>query len=146
MSLVMDPPAHPALAAADQLDQALDALATANLWSLSNAELLELRGRLQQVNDRLAGHRHQATGEISARDATVAAHQVQTTSWLTNALRLHPGEAAREVRLGTALRTDLPATAAALAAGTVGVAAAEVIAGTDRALAATATAAQRREA
>src|SRR5262245_32374412 len=139
MSLVMDPPAHPALAALAGVEAAVAELGQANLWSLSNAELLELRTRMQRVNDRLAGHRLGATGEISARGVTVEAHQVQTTSWLTNALRLHPGEAAREVRLGSALRSDLPATAAALADGTVGVGAAEVIAATDRALSATAT-------
>ena len=66
MSQIGPPPAHPALAALAALDAAAGEFGEANLWSLSDAELLELRAGMEQVRSRLDAARPAATGEISA--------------------------------------------------------------------------------
>jgi hypothetical protein len=146
MTEVLDPPETAALAVLAELDDVLDKVASLGLWSLGDGELLEHRRLLGQAGDRLTAAVLAATGEISVRGATSSVAAVSTHTWLREALGLHPGAAAREVRLAVALRTELPATRAAMAAGRLGPDAAEVIADTDRALARTATAAERADA
>lgn len=68
MSQVADPPAvHPALAAVTVLDASVDDLQTANLWSLSDAELLHLRREVDRVAARLDAVALDATREIDGR-------------------------------------------------------------------------------
>src|ERR1700709_2492614 len=138
MSLTTLPPrTHPVLAALRALNDDLDELAAANLWSLSDSEALAVRVQLEALASRLTSAKWQSTRDIDVRGAAVAAGATSMTAWLVNVLRQHPGDAAREVRLAAQM-TDitLPATSASLAAGEITPAAAGAIADTDRALAA----------
>jgi hypothetical protein len=147
MSLTTVPPRmHPAMGAVRVIAQGLTTLQEADLWSLSDSEALQLRAEIETLTSRLAGSRLRATREVDVRGAAVGAAATSTTAWLVGAMRMHPGDAHREVRLARALTDHLPATATALADGTITQAAAALIADTDRQLAATATAAERSDA
>lgn len=145
-STTMPPHWAPARAALQQVADGLTALGEANLWALTDAELLSVRGEVERLSSRLTAARLRSTREIDARGAAVAVGATSTVDWLMTAQRLHPGDAKREVELAAAVSDCLPATASALATGTITPAAAKVIADTDRALAKTASAAQRAEA
>ncbi|MDQ1669524.1 MAG: hypothetical protein QOE40_1585 [Actinomycetota bacterium] len=147
MSTTTPPPrGHPVLGALQTVAVGLDELADANLWSLSDAEMLDVRMQLQGLSSRLTSATLRATRELDVRDAAVSVGAATLVAWLVNVLRVHPGEAGREVRLAAALDHRLPATAAALADGHITSAAVTVIADTDRALATTATAVERAQA
>ena len=105
------------------------------------------RVELERLASRLyAGSGLRATREVEVRGAAVAAGATSSRSWLINVLRIHPGEAARELALAAQVADDLPATAAALGAGEITPAAVAVIADTDAALRKFATAADRADA
>jgi hypothetical protein len=140
------PAQHPVLAALEVARDELGRIGEGNLWSLTDAESLDVRIQLEQLSAMVAAARIAATRDVDSRAAAVAAGATSTTAWLVNRLRVHPGAAAREVRLAEALDRELPATRAALAAGEIGTAAVEVIAETDTALRACATAAERAQA
>jgi Domain of unknown function (DUF222) len=146
MSSLMSPGMHPVVAALRTIEVGLDELAEANLWSLLDSEALEVRVELERVWARLYGARLASTREVETRGAAVGAGATSSRAWLINRVRLHPGEATRELLLAAALDQDLPVTAAALAAGEIGPGAVAVIADTDRELAKFATAAQRSDA
>lgn len=137
---------HPALAALHQLDEDLDRLAAASLWSLTDAESLHVRAEIERIAARLHGARLRSTRDVDARAAAVDAGATSTTAWLVNVLHEHPGEAAREVRLAARLDDNLPVTRAALGAGLISPAAVAVVADTDQLLERCATAAERAEA
>ncbi|MGZ4611340.1 MAG: DUF222 domain-containing protein, partial [Actinomycetes bacterium] len=145
-SSLLPPGEHPALSALRTVGHGLDELAEAPVWSLSDADLLEVRGQLQRLLSRLTSAAFGATHEIDVRGAAVSAGAASLVAWLVSVPRLHPAEAGREVQLSAALSRDLPATATALADGVITSAAVTVIAETDRALAVTATAAERSQA
>jgi hypothetical protein len=65
-------PAHPARVALSVLAEGVAGLAGANLWSMSDAELLELRVDLETVRARLDAQVLAATREVDARGAAVA--------------------------------------------------------------------------
>jgi Domain of unknown function (DUF222)/HNH endonuclease len=146
MSSMMSPGMHPVLGALRDIDAGLDELAEGNLWSLLDSESLQVRVELERLGARLYAQRLRATREVEVRGAPVAAGATSSRSWLINVLRIHPGEAAREVALAAALDQDLPVTAAALSAGEIGPAAVAVIAESDAALRKVATAAERADA
>jgi hypothetical protein len=146
MSSLISPGMHPVVAALRTIEVGLDELAEANLWSLLDSEALEVRVELERVWARLYGARLASTREVETRGAAVGAGATSSRAWLINRVRLHPGEATRELLLAAALDQDLPVTAAALAAGEIGAGAVAVIADTDRELAKFATAAQRSDA
>ena len=137
---------HPVLSALRVIDAGLDELAEGNLWSLLDSESLEVRVELERLSSRLYGAKLAATRDVDSRGAATKAGASSLRAWLINRVRLHPGEASREVRLAAQLDTDLPATTAALQAGTITPAAAAVIADSDAQLRKVATAAQRAEA
>ncbi|MGZ4596721.1 MAG: DUF222 domain-containing protein [Actinomycetes bacterium] len=145
-STTMPPRTHPVLGVLALIAEGLDALEDANLWALSDPEALGARVELERIASRVAAAKLQATRELEQRGAATAAGATSLVAWLVSVLHEHPGEAAREVTLATALDRDLPATAAALAAGDITPAAALVIADTDKALRTYATGAERREA
>jgi hypothetical protein len=145
MSSIMSPGMHPVLGALEVIETGLDELAEANLWSLLDGESLEVRERLERLSSRLYGAKLAPTRDVDSRGAAVKAGASSLRTWLINRVHLHPGEATREVLLAHQLDTDLPATTAALRAGTITPAAATVIADSDAALRKTATAVERAD-
>jgi len=146
MSSTISPGMHPVLCALRVIDAGLDELAEGNLWSLLDSEALEVRVELERLASRLHAERLRSTREVETRGAAIRAGAPNTRTWLINKVHLHPGEAGRELTLAGQLDTDLPATAAALAAGAITPAAAAVIAESDAQLRKVATAAQRADA
>ena len=66
-------------------------LGEANLWTLSDAELLELRADLETTRARLDAQVLAATREVDGRGAAVATGAASTAAWLRHKLLLHPG-------------------------------------------------------
>ena len=146
MSSTISPGMHPVLGALQVIETGLDDLGEANLWSLLDGESLEVRERLERLSARLYAAKLASTRDVDSRGAAVKAGASSLRAWLINRVRIHPGEATREVLLAAQLDADLPATSNALAAGVITPAAASVIADADAALRKTATAAERAEA
>jgi hypothetical protein len=146
MSSMMSPGMHPVLCALRVIDEGLDELVEANLWSLLDGESLEVLRESHRLLARMTAVASRATREVDIRGAAVSPGATSLTAWPTNVGRIHPGAAAREVRLAAALDRDLPVTAAALGAGEITPAAVAVIAETDQALGKFATAADRAQA
>jgi hypothetical protein len=113
------PPAHPARAALAAVDNALAQLASANLWSMSESDVLDLRIDLEVTRARLESVTLSVTREVDGRGAATATGAPSTAAWLRGRLRLHPGAAKAEVELARDLHTDMTDTAAALAAGDI---------------------------
>ena len=113
------PPAHPAGAALAAVDDALRQLASANLWSMSESEVLDLRIGLEAGRARLESVTLAVTREVDGRGAATATGAPSTAAWLRGRLRLHPGAATAEVELARDLDTEMTDTAAALAAGDI---------------------------
>jgi hypothetical protein len=112
-------PAHPARAALAAVDDALAQLAAANLWSMSEPDVLDLRIDLEASRARLESVTLTVTREVDGRGAATATGAPSTAAWLRGRLRLHPGAAKAEVELARDLDTELTDTAAALAAGEI---------------------------
>ena len=139
-------PAHPAQLAVAAAREALERLREANLWSLTDPDLLDLRIDLEQLRAQLDAAVLSTTREVDARGAAVATGAATTAAWLRGRLRQHPGAAKAEVALANALDTDQQATGAALAAGELSRAHAETIVTGIRALPAGVDYATRRKA
>lgn len=112
--------AHPARAALTALDTAVEALQEANLWSLSEHELLDLRIDVAGTLARLQSAILSVTREVDGRGAAVAVGAPSTATWLRGRLLMHPGAAKAEVALAKDLDSELVATGAALRAGDIG--------------------------
>ena len=112
--------AHPARAALTALDTAVEALQEANLWSLSEHELLDLRIDVAGTLARLQSAILSVTREADGRGAAVAVGAPSTATWLRGRLLMHPGAAKAEVALAKDLDSELVATGAALRAGDIG--------------------------
>ena len=111
---------HPAVTAVGVLEHGLDQLAAAHLWSLSDADTLVLRERLEGVRSRLDAGILAATREVDSRAAaTSVAGAAGTAAWLTGRLRLHPGAAKTEVALAGAIADALGVRAAVWAVATL---------------------------
>ena len=110
---------HPVLAALQVIETGLDELGEANLWSLLDDESLQVRERLERLSARLYAAKLASTRDVDSRGAAVKAGASSLRAWLINRVRMHPGEATREVLLAAQLDADLPATTNALAAGTI---------------------------
>jgi len=111
--------AHAAQVALAAVDAGLDGLGVANLWSLPDADLLELRVAQERTLARLQAMILATTREIDGRGAAVATGAHSTAGWLRSRLRAHPGAAKAEVILAADLDGDLEATGARLAAGDI---------------------------
>jgi len=128
-------PAHPAREALAAIDAGLDGLGEANLWSLSDSDLLELRVAIERTRARLEARVLAVTREVEGRGSAVATGAPSTAAWLRGRLLMHPGATKAEVALAAdlagglagdpdtglagGLGTDLGATGAALAAGDI---------------------------
>ena len=146
MSSTMSLGMHPVISALRVIDAGLDELAQGNLWSLLDSESLQVREELERLSSRLHAARLRSTRDVETRGAAIKAGASSLRAWLINKLRLHPGDATREMLLAAQLDTDLPVTSTALEAGAITPAAATVIADNDAQLRKTATAAQRTQA
>ncbi len=149
MTEVLDPPgvaAHPAVAAAGAVGEAIDALGEANLWSLPERDLLAHRLVLEGLAARLASVTLVATREIDGRGAAETQGAPSTAAWLRAGARVHPAAAKAEVALARALDGDLAETGAALARGELSRAHATEVAAAVAALPAAVPAQTRREA
>ena len=111
--------AHPARVALTAVDEGLGGLGEANLWTLSDAELLELRADLETTRARLDAQVLAATREVDGRGAAVATGAASTAAWLRHRLLLHPGAAKAEVALAKDLDGELAETGQALRTGEV---------------------------
>jgi hypothetical protein len=131
--------AHPARVAMAVVDRGVDELAAANLWSMPDRELLDLRLDQERTLARLQAQVLATTREIDARDATKATGASSTEAWLRGRCVRHPGGAKAEVRLAKELDQQLPVLRSALAAGDVSLDHAQVIAGSMRRMPAAAT-------
>jgi hypothetical protein len=101
-----------------ELRSAVDVLAALDLDELDNTTLGELIVEVSRQHDRLDGIRHRLVAEHDRRLAWKADGARSEKEWLRDACRLSAGEAA--VRTNTARNLGrLPATAAALADGTI---------------------------
>jgi len=135
--------AHPAQVALARVDAGVAELAAANLWSMSERELLTVRVDAEATRGRLESAVLGLTREIDGRGAAVRAGASSTAGWLRGVCRQRPAMAHNEVRLAAELDRDLPALAAAVAAGQVSYESARVIAATMRELPAAVDAATR---
>jgi hypothetical protein len=101
-----------------ELRSAVDALATLDLDEVDNTTLGELIVEVSRQRDRLDGVCHRLVAEHDQRLAWKADGARSEKEWLRDACRLSSGEAA--IRSNTARNLQaLPATAAALADGTI---------------------------
>ena len=120
MSDTADPlPAHPAREASAAVGAALGQLQEANLWSLPEADLLQLRAELEVTRARLDATILATTREVDARGAATATGAASSAAWLRDRLLIHPAAAKAEVRLAGELDRDLTDTGAALARGDI---------------------------
>ena len=89
------------------------------MWTLSDADLLELRADLETTRARLDAQVLVATREIDGRGAAVATGAASTAAWLRHRLLLHPAAAKGEVALAKELDGELAETGQALRTGEV---------------------------
>ncbi len=126
--------AHPAVTALSLVDTGIEELAAANLWSMSEHELLTVRIDAEATRGRLEAVVLAMTREIDGRGAALRAGASSTATWLRGCCLQRPAVAHAEVRLAADLDRDLPALTAALAAGQVSHESARVVADTLRKL------------
>lgn len=108
---------HPAWAALRATEQALGQFAEANLWSLPDNEVLQLRIELEALRAKTEAVVLTTTREVDSRGSAVDAGAASTAAWLRGRLLMHPGAAKAEVALALACDRDHAATGAALARG-----------------------------
>ncbi|MDQ3733011.1 MAG: HNH endonuclease, partial [Actinomycetota bacterium] len=96
-------------------------------WSRTDPELVRDVADLVALRAQVDGLLLDAVGEVDSRGLAGSRGCSSTRAWLRSAHRIAPQEAKRLVRTATALRCDLPAVAAAMSAGEVSLAQAEVI-------------------
>jgi hypothetical protein len=94
-------------------------LAEAPLWSLSEAQALDLVTELTAVGAQHTAARLTAVREVDSRGSALATGASSTTTWLKGTLLDRPGAAAKTVRLAKALAERYEATGAALAHGEI---------------------------
>jgi hypothetical protein len=109
-----------------ELTSVLDALAALDPDELTGPELLDLAAELSMAGNRLAAALTRLVRAADTRDAHTLDGAVSMKAWLRGALRLDPAEATAIVTTGRRLE-QLPAVAAAFAAGDISAAHARVI-------------------
>jgi hypothetical protein len=132
-------PTHPIVDFTARVNDVLEGLTEAPAWSLTTQEQRNVVVGLTRALSRIDEMRLRvlAAGDRADLGAETAASS--TTAWLAHATRVPAGQAHADVRLATALDTDLVDTRAALAAGTVNTDQARVITTAVAALPETAT-------
>ncbi len=101
-----------------ELRSALDDLAALDPTELSDDAVLDLVGELSTVANRVAAVLTSAVRAADRREAYRRDGAVSMTAWLRGSLRLAPAEATAIVSTGRRIE-QLPATAAAFAAGEI---------------------------
>ena len=99
---------HPAQRAVAAIDAALDDLLGASLWSLTDAQQVELMAGQERVLGRLQASVLAVTRDFDARGTAKAHGATGTGAWLREKYNLAPGEANRRVKLAKALDEDHP--------------------------------------
>jgi hypothetical protein len=110
------------------LDELLGASPAAGVWSWPDSRLVEAHDLLHEADQRVIAAQLVLLREIDGRGLARRMGGATSAAWLRNRHHLSIGTAARRVRLAAALDADLPATAAALAAGDINAEQAQVIA------------------
>lgn len=98
------------------------------VWSLPDGALVECVSDYFGLCSQLDAVGLALIRELDGRAIAAGHGATSTKAWLTEAARIHPGTAQRLVRLAASVEADLPRTAQALAAGSVNVEQAEVVA------------------
>src|SRR4051812_14038391 len=94
---------HPALRAVAAIDTALDDLLGACLWSLTDAQEVDLIGAQNKVAARLSAAILATTRDLDARGTAAAQGATGTGTWLREKFNLAPAEANRRGELGEGL-------------------------------------------
>jgi Domain of unknown function (DUF222) len=139
-------PVHPVANALNALADGLDGSANADIWAMSDDGLTDAVEACERMSARVAELGLRLVREVDARDLARRQGAPSATAWLRHRLRIRPGEARSRVELANRLRNEppidgsgagsgsagwtMPATAAALAEGTVSVEHAAVVAAT----------------
>ncbi len=119
-------------AAVAALQAALEDLATVDVSSLTGDEAADVGLALSAAESRLAAQRGRVVARVDASQVWADDGYRSVTAWLAHRGQLSPRRARSEVRLAR-VRRRLPATAAALADGSIGLDAARAIARAHRA-------------
>ena len=96
--------AHPAQVALAELDASLDELAAANMWSLPDADLLELRVAQERTLARLQSRILATTREIDGRGTAVATGARQTSTIAPQALMMMNSDLVEQQTMAMAKR------------------------------------------
>jgi Domain of unknown function (DUF222)/HNH endonuclease len=110
------------------LDKLLGKLAASSVWAVSNADALELVTAGAAVAAKVAAVKLRAIREVDARGLALADGAPSTAAWVRGHCRERMGLATRQVRLAHALSEEWAATGEALAAGSISVDQAHVVA------------------
>jgi hypothetical protein len=103
------------------LDEALARCGSASVWAWPDSTVVGCLDRLQALSQQVAALQLALIREVEGRGIAVSQGATSTAAWLRDRHRISAGAAARQVKLATALHADLPATADALAIGTINV-------------------------
>lgn len=119
MSIDSPPRTHPAHTAVAALNDALNALLDAPLWSLTDPEVTALVEAEQHLPARLCAAVLAGLREFDTRGIAKAQGASSTGAYLRGRLHLGPGEANPRLRQAEALHTRYSRPAAALRAGRI---------------------------
>ena len=127
MSITADLDALDPLGLAAVICSAAKALASRPLWSVPSGQTLPLVKALTSARASLDAARLSAIREVDTRGAAIEAGSASTSAWLKTVGLQRPGAAASDVHVAADLAQSYPATAAALAEGSVSLAHVQVI-------------------
>ena len=127
MSTTADLDALDPLGLAAVICSAAKALASRPLWSVPSAQTLPLVRQLTSARASLDAARLNAIREVDTRGAAIEAGSSSTSAWLKTVGLQRPGAAASDVHVAADLAQSYPATAAALAEGSVSLVHVQVI-------------------
>ena len=109
------------------LRDAVSSLQSEDLHGVDSGSLLTDVAAMRRLVDQVEGEWLRRVGEVHARGAAQVVGAGSTKAFLRGTCLVSPSEASRAVDTATALRSTCLATAAAVAAGVIGVGQAEVI-------------------
>ena len=108
--------------------EAMSGLQGDDLLGVDSAALLADVAALRSLLDQGEGEFLRRVGEVHARGAAEAVGAGSTQAFLRGTVLMSPLDPSRAVRTASVLRSTCPATAAAVAAGAIGVGQAHVVA------------------
>ena len=111
-----------------QLGSAVGKCQSTLVWTLSDDALVDCVNDYFRLCSQLDAVGLALVRELDGREIAAGHGATSTKAWLSEAARIHPGTAQRLVRLAASVDAGLPQTAAALAAGSVNIEQAEVVA------------------